>query len=439
MSEGTQCIVVRGVSKKFSRSLKRSLIFGAKDLVRSVVNRRPDDELRESEFWALRDVSFSLSEGESLGIIGMNGSGKTTLLRTICGLLAPTVGTVTVKGRIAPLLALGAGFKPVLAGRDNVYLNMSLLGVPNREIERKFQEVVNFAELWHAIDAPLGTYSSGMMARLGFSCAIHTDPTILVVDEILSVGDIRFRKKCRNRMNELRKKGTALLLVSHSAISIETLCDRCLYLSSGRVRAIGDPVATIKLYEADTIDVAQEENRERIDTQSSSTTPTSVLDDTVRIEALHIGTAQSPEGGYLECGEPGTIKMVVACRSSVHDASINVIIRSSVDEICEYEQLISMTRDGWSLRLAAPGGVIWLSMSPVVLKPGTYRLKCSISAGPMNDILVAYDNVKVIVRPRGQHAGTSFFQPYEWKSVGATMATDTTSATPVEIEGDDDL
>jgi lipopolysaccharide transport system ATP-binding protein len=245
------CVSVETVSKKFSRSLKRSFLYGVCDVARTIVGGEADATLRRSEFWALKDVSFQLHRGQAIGVIGFNGSGKTTLLRIIAGILRPTLGTVRITGRIAPLLALGAGFKPVLSGRENIFLNLSLLGVAPWDIRSRFDSIVEFAELGEVIDAPIGTYSSGLLARLGFACAVHTNPDILIVDEALSVGDTRFRVKCRNRINELRKNGTAMLLVSHSAITIQMLSDECVYLKEGRVAAQGRPVEVVKIYEAD--------------------------------------------------------------------------------------------------------------------------------------------------------------------------------------------
>src|SRR4030095_606404 len=166
MTQDGVCVAVRGVAKKFARSLKRSFLYGARDIGRLLAGRGQDDTLRPTEFWAVRDVSFELRRGRSIGIVGLNGSGKTTLLRMICGILRPTLGSVAVRGRIAPMLALGAGFKPVLSRRHNVFLTLSLLGVAERDIRTRYASIVDFAELHEAIDAPLGTYSSGMQARL---------------------------------------------------------------------------------------------------------------------------------------------------------------------------------------------------------------------------------------------------------------------------------
>lgn len=202
------------LSKKFCRSVKRSFAYGIKDIFGELLLQdQSQDSLRPGEFWALRDVSFHLKAGTSLGLVGANGSGKTTLLRVLSGLIKPSSGEVQIRGKVAPLLALGAGFNPILSGRENIYVNLSLLGVPRSEIDRDLDSILDFAEIGGAVDAPLKTYSSGMTARLGFACAIHTHPDLILVDEVLAVGDMRFRTKCYRKLAELKAQGTCFVLV----------------------------------------------------------------------------------------------------------------------------------------------------------------------------------------------------------------------------------
>ncbi|MDP3817157.1 ABC transporter ATP-binding protein, partial [Pseudomonas sp.] len=195
-------VKVDGVSKKFCRSLKRSLWYGMQDLGSELIGNPHGGggDLRKDEFWAIKDVSFELKRGECLGLIGRNGAGKTTLLRMLNGLIKPDQGRIEMRGRVAALIALGAGFNPILTGRENIYVNASVLGLRKREIDEKFEEIVEFAELGEVIDAPVQSYSSGMSVRLGFSIAVRMDPDVLIVDEVLAVGDMGFRSKCYNEI-----------------------------------------------------------------------------------------------------------------------------------------------------------------------------------------------------------------------------------------------
>ena len=193
-----------------------------------------------TEFWALRDVSFTVRQGETVGIVGRNGSGKSTLLQMVCGTVAPTAGTVRTHGRVAALLELGAGFNGEFTGRENVLLNASILGVPREEAMARMEEVEAFSELGDFLDRPVKTYSSGMYSRLAFSVAIHLDPEILIVDEALAVGDARFVAKCMRRIKDVQAQGVTVLFVSHDVGSVRTLCDRALWLDGGRLREDGD-------------------------------------------------------------------------------------------------------------------------------------------------------------------------------------------------------
>lgn len=192
------------------------------------------------EFWALRDVSFEVRKGETVGIIGRNGSGKSTLLQMICGTVAPTAGSVSTNGRVAALLELGAGFNIEFTGRENILLNAAILGFPREAMEERMSKVLEFSELGDFLDQPVKTYSSGMYARLAFSIAIHVDPDILIVDEALAVGDARFVAKCMRRIKEIQERGATILFVSHDVGSVRTLCQRAIWLDSGQLLEDGD-------------------------------------------------------------------------------------------------------------------------------------------------------------------------------------------------------
>lgn len=206
---------------------------------------------RHRDFWALRDVSFEVRRGETFCIIGQNGSGKSTLLQIVASILTPSSGTATVDGRVAALLELGSGFNPEFTGRDNVYLNASILGLTSAEIDRSYQQIIDFAEIGDFIHQPVKTYSSGMTVRLAFAVAIHVRPDILLVDEALAVGDIYFRQRCLRKVHELRSNGVTVLFVSHSVGDVKAIGDRVLWLDNGAVRRIGDCDQVVAAYLAE--------------------------------------------------------------------------------------------------------------------------------------------------------------------------------------------
>ena len=200
------------------------------------------------DFWALKDVSFEVKRGETFGIIGRNGSGKSTLLQMICGTLTPTRGGIETCGRIAALLELGSGFNPDFTGRENVHMNAAVIGLNREEVDELFDDIAAFADIGQFMEQPVKTFSSGMMLRLAFAVSAHVKPDILVVDEALSVGDIRFQNKCLRKINEIRNAGSSILFVSHSSGQVEALCDRVLWLNDGGVRALGDPARLVREY-----------------------------------------------------------------------------------------------------------------------------------------------------------------------------------------------
>lgn len=246
-------IDAQSLSKRFCRDYRLSLLYGMRDILGDLTQwPYPPEKLRRREFWALQDVSFSLGRGEALGIVGKNGSGKTTLLRILAGLINPTSGTFVRRGRVAPMLALGAGFNPVLTGRENIYVNMAILGLSKSQIDERFEDVVRFSEIEESLDSAVQNYSSGMVARLGFACAVHTDPDVMLVDEVMAVGDWSFRQKCQARIRQMRENGTAFILINHASQLIVESCQQALYLADGQCVMKGEPRHVIRKYEEDT-------------------------------------------------------------------------------------------------------------------------------------------------------------------------------------------
>lgn len=232
----------RGVGKAFRLYDQKPF------LLRNLLRRVVGGHSKPREFWPLRDITFDISRRETVGVIGQNGSGKSTLLRLMAGAAYPTTGHIAVRGRVAPLLALGAGFQPDMSGRECVQVNGTALGLSPEEVANRMDAIVSFAELAGFIDAPVRYYSSGMLARLGFSVAVHTSPDLLLIDEVLAVGDHSFQQKCIARIHEIQQAGTTILFVSHDAHSVQTLCNRVLWLRDGCLYRDGPPGPIIEEY-----------------------------------------------------------------------------------------------------------------------------------------------------------------------------------------------
>lgn len=252
----TDDVLIRAehVSKRFCRSLKRSLWYGVQGVLHSLnplaagqqesdlIRPVRDDELRQDEFWSLRDVSFDVRRGECLGLIGHNGAGKSTLLKILNGLIRPDRGRITMRGRVGAMIELGAGFSPILTGRENIFNQAAMLGFSPEEVRRKFDAIVDFSEIEHAIDMPLQNYSSGMKIRLGFSVFAQLEPDVLLIDEVLAVGDVGFRIKSLNKMSELMSR-CAVIFVTHAMPQVFRVCSEVMLLSHGQVKYQGRDVA----------------------------------------------------------------------------------------------------------------------------------------------------------------------------------------------------
>jgi lipopolysaccharide transport system ATP-binding protein len=245
------------VGKRYTLRHSQRQAYGAlrdvvSDAARALFRRKRNGEASSTEdFWALRDVSFQIKEGERLGVIGRNGAGKSTLLKVLSRITEPTTGSIVINGRVAMLLEVGTGFHPELTGRENIFLNGAILGMSRAEIRRKFDEIVEFAEVEKFLDTPVKRYSSGMYVRLAFSVAAHLEPEILVVDEVLAVGDAAFQKKSMGKMESVAKQGRTVLFVSHNLAAVQNLCTSCVLLNQGQLIAHGDPTTVVSRYLAE--------------------------------------------------------------------------------------------------------------------------------------------------------------------------------------------
>jgi ABC-type polysaccharide/polyol phosphate transport system ATPase subunit len=289
MANAIEVTNVTKVYRKYARrkqfaTLKSALLKGS-----LIQDLRP-----EETFPALQGVSFNVPAGRTYGIIGRNGSGKSTALKLVAGIAKPTTGTVKVRGRISALIELGAGFHPEISGRENVFINGIMLGLTKRQVTQRFDQIVEFAELQEFIDAPVKTYSSGMYMRLGFAVAIHVDPDVLLVDEVLAVGDESFTHKCLDKFGEFKRRGKTILLVTHSLPLVERFCDEALWLNNGKIRGAGDPKRVVGAY---LIDVERTEEKELATTEARAQVDASAERDAVPAAAGSPGqdTAYVPE------------------------------------------------------------------------------------------------------------------------------------------------
>lgn len=402
-------ISIENVSKKFCRDLKRSLFYGLQDIATEVTGgKRKSDTLRKNEFWALNNVSFKLHRGEALGLVGSNGAGKSTILRIISGLIKPDTGTVKVKGRVAPLIALGAGFNPILSGRENIYANMSILGLPTAEIEKRFDEVVDFAEIADAIDAPVQTYSSGMAARLGFACAVHIEPDILLIDEVLAVGDVKFKMKCHRKLSELRKKGTAFILVTHNSHSILNICESSIYLKKGQLLASGDTEPVIRKYEEDLCLSGKENALGRMVLSPKPRQKSNGLD----IVSLCFKDEQDNTLETLFTGESAYLSVECKSYEHINNANLGMLVTalSGGEGLVLY---MTSTSDNQELEIPIGKSEIRMYMPYCSMIPGVYSARIYIRNGVYSYDIV--ESFRFTVKANKTISRCQFYQPRTWQ------------------------
>ena len=321
-------VKVDNASKRFCRDLKRSLVYGMQDIASDLLGRdRSECALRKGEFLANDGISFELRRGECIGLIGHNGAGKTTLLKMLNGLIKPDSGSITMRGRVGALIALGAGFNPILTGRENVYVAGSVLGLTKREIRDKYAEIVAFAELEDFMESPVQNYSSGMQVRLGFAVATAMTPDVLLLDEVLAVGDVGFQAKCFNTLAEMRKQGVPFILVSHNMHQISRYCEKVLYLEHGKVKFYGDAEEGIAYF---LDDMSQ-------DGASVATSPdwsTANGSGKVRFTAARFLDLNGLEIKRIEAGDPVVLEIEFERHSDcIEDPFLDVVIRHRGDQL----------------------------------------------------------------------------------------------------------
>jgi lipopolysaccharide transport system ATP-binding protein len=374
MSE-TPVVTVEQVSKKYCRRLSHSLWYGMVDLATELTAQsgNRDLRLRHAEFLAVDDVSFELRPGECIGLIGHNGAGKSTLLKMLNGLVRPDKGKITMRGRVGALIELGAGFSPILTGRENIYINGAVLGFTKSEIDAKFDEIVDFAELDDAIDAPVQTYSSGMYVRLGFAVAAQLNPDIFLIDELLAVGDTAFRMKCFQHLLDMKNAGKSILVVSHNMIDINRVCDRVVVLAGGKKIFDGDVSAGIATYEG--------LSRMRGHTARPHDANAAAWIDTVRL----FDSAGKPRDVY-STGEDLLAEVTLSAKQKVVNARLIVhVMTPSLGTLGSF----ASPHKGFAFDIDPPGSVLRFRMPKLPLLIGSYNLMVSLYGPDIKDFLHA--------------------------------------------------
>ncbi len=377
-------ISVENVSKKFCRDLHTSLWYGVKDIASEVLASNAERELRPKEFWSVDDISFEIRRGECLGIVGHNGAGKSTLLKMLNGILKPDRGRIEVRGRVGALIELGAGFNPILTGLENIYSNGIILGFTKQEIDQKLDEIIEFAEIAEFLDTPVINYSSGMRVKLGFAVAAVMDPDVLIIDEVLAVGDIGFRAKCFNAIHEIIKNA-AVVLVSHQMPQISRICSDIMVMNHGKVAYKGNNVAEgidlfYSYFKGEEQGLTAGDGRATIHT----------------VELESKGYQNIKELNYLD---PLLVNLEVTVNASVDDPYIEVSLLTQ--ELYHVAQCSSRTNQG-TIRNTGEKMQISADLGEINLSPGIYSLQISVKSGESGNILAKIYNAKQF-RVLGNH------------------------------------
>jgi lipopolysaccharide transport system ATP-binding protein len=441
----TPAIQVARASKVYRRYAHRKQFATLKSalLSRSLITNLAPDET----FTALNDVTVTVPAGRTLGVIGRNGSGKSTLLKLVAGITKPTSGTVTVAGRVSALIELGAGFHPEISGRENVFINGIMLGLSKREITRRFDEIVDFAEMKDFIDAPVKTYSSGMYMRLGFAVAIHVDPDVLLVDEVLAVGDEGFTHKCLDKFAEFKRRGKTILLVTHALGLVERFCDEALWLDAGRVKGSGDPKRIVGAYITDVEaseerQLAADDARARESASAAVISPdepaSAVLPDTpietatgpsdmfrategrwgsreVEIVGVELAGADSSASHLFRSGEPMTLRISLRAPLPIDDFVIGVGIFNA-EGVCCYGTNTSI-EDLAGEQLHGDAQALF-SIESLDLVEGTYKV--DVAVHKEDGYPYDYHRLLYTFRVKSRTKDVGIYRPrHEWKFTGA--------------------
>ena len=351
-------------------------------------------------FWALKDIQFDVPRGASIGVIGRNGAGKSTLLKLLAGITAPTRGRIEIDGRVAALIEVGSGFHPELTGRENVYLSGAILGMRRREIARKLSSIVEFAGVETFIDTPVKWYSSGMYVRLGFAIAAHLEPEVLLVDEVLAVGDAEFQAKCLQRIQELRRMGVTTLLISHDLTAVQQLCDRAVLLERGEVTALGDPA-----------DVVSEYHR-RLVASDLEAAPNPSADGSIKVANLTFRDPHRHRSIAFRTGGPLVVSLRYAATRALPDVVFEISYYTTDGKML---LATATTRDrDEPLSVTPPGGVVEFTCAALALQPGSYYVAAVVRDGNTGHVLDWWDGGTTLYVEPGAPAEGQFYMPHTW-------------------------
>jgi lipopolysaccharide transport system ATP-binding protein len=371
-------IQTKAVAKKFSYSLKSSMKYGLVDIACDFIGSSTrSDRLRKNEFWSLQDINFEIRRGECLGLIGPNGSGKSTLLKMINGIIAPDRGSIAIRGRVGALIEVGAGFHPLLTGRENIYINGSIMGLKKKEIDEKFDSILNFADLGDFIDTPVGYYSSGMHVRLGFAVAAHLEPDIMLIDEVLAVGDVGFRAKCYHAIGNLLQK-SAVIFVSHSMPLVAKVAQKTMVLNKGKMAFNGPTSESIlKYYHL----FADKEDDMRMGSGDAV------------INSYFFDAPHYQDKCLIEYGGKLTIRLNISAHKMIKDLIVNIVFRSIADDVIaecnnHIEPFHISMKKGGKKKLK-------ITIEQFTLNPGVYKVALALMS---KDMVVHYDWIRTSIR-----------------------------------------
>ncbi len=393
-----------GVSKKYRIRGEVERPESPNKLIRKLQSLRR----RSKEFWAIRDVSFEVERGESLGIIGHNGAGKSTILKLLSNITTPTQGEIKINGSLSALIEVGSGFHPELTGRENVYLNGSILGMRRREIAKKLDSIVEFAGIKSFLDLPVKRYSSGMYVRLGFSIAAHLEPDILLLDEVLAVGDLAFQSKCLQRIEDLRRAGTTIVFISHDLGAVQRLCKRALLMEQGEIVASGSSFDVVREYQRTVSDLSPPAMHGQLVSKEAEVT------------ALRFFDLTGNETDSCATGEPLQARLEYVAHKAIKDCVFELFFSSGDREIhCHLTTEVS----GDPLDLEPGAGALEFSCAEVGLLPGLYHVDATIAhRGAPGGSAIDWQSRRAMLRiDPGKMVRGKFYMPHEWQHERTNM------------------